>query len=857
MTEQQGRFGDRLRRLREAAGFSQEELAERAGLSANAISALERGERKRPYPDTLRRLGEALGLTDAARAELAAALRPGDPAPGERSGAASIPMAALPGEPTPLIGREHEAEVVRHLLGRAGAQMLTLIGPGGVGKTRLAVHVARTVRDDYPDGIAWVPLAPLSEAGLVLPAIARALGLEEPRGDPGAALRAWLRGRRVLVVLDNIERLLDAAPEVGALLSDSPDLRILATSRAPLNTRGEQEYLVPPLELPPAGVGQARDAIAAIPAVEVFVWYARQKRPSFALTEENASTVAAICRRLDGVPLALELAAARARALSPAELLARLDHQIPLLVGGSRDLPQRQQTMRAAIDWSYSLLGDGERALFRRLSVFAGGWTLAAAEMVASWGEIERDAVMDLQSRLVEQSLVVAESDRAGESRYRMLEPIRQFAARLVVDEGEASPLRDRQLAWCLGLAHAAEPELTGPDQRRWLDRLEVEHDNLRAALAWSLGDAGAHVTGLRLATALWRFWATRGHLAEGRRWLEAALAVAGEAPDDLRATALNEAGNLASDQGDYAQAVARLSASLDLRRATGDGDGMARSLNDLGNIALHEGDYEQARARYAEALEQFREAGVDWGIAITLHNLGIAAGYLGDARAEALLIEALGLWERLGDVAARARSLDALGVVVRGRGDLDRAVPLHEQSLAIRRALGDTRGIGVTLRNYGVVLRDQGHLAEAARLLEASLQLRRQVGDKMGIGGSLAVLADIARREGDLDGAEGLYREALTARRQVGVSDGVADCLLGLAAIAAASGRPDRAARLLGASEALRATERRAMSEIDRADYDRTVAAIHCRLGPDDRAIVTGHVRELTLEQAIAEALV
>ena len=385
MAGRQEPFGERLRRHREAAGYSQEQLAERAGLSANAIGALERGERKRPYPDTLRRLAEALGVDQETRASWSAALRPvpDEPPAVEVVGDGWNAGLELPGEPTPIIGRDHDLDVLCGLLER-GVRVLTLVGPGGVGKTRLALSLARRVADQYADGVFWVELAPLTDHTLVLSTMGRAVGLHDAGGaDVATMLRSSLRHRQALLVLDNMEHLLGAVPDLAQLLLSCPRLRLLATSRAPLRLRGEQEFHVPPLQVPPAEEVEDDHELAEFPAVHFFVTQAQQKDPSFAWAGQQRA-VAAICRRLDGLPLALELVAARTRTLTPAEILGRLDDPLALLVGGSRDLPERQQTMRAAIAWSEELLAPAEQTMLRRLAVFTGGWTLPAAEAVCA-----------------------------------------------------------------------------------------------------------------------------------------------------------------------------------------------------------------------------------------------------------------------------------------------------------------------------------------------------------------------------------------------------------------------------------------------------------------------------------------
>jgi predicted ATPase/DNA-binding XRE family transcriptional regulator len=849
-------FGQRLRGLREAAGLTQAELAERAGLSEKAIGALERGRRQRPYPHTVRALADALELTPDERAELTGALPTRAVAPVPAPAPAT--SARLPASPTGLIGRERELAEVVGLLRSGMARQLTLTGPGGVGKTQLALEAARRLQGAFAGGSAFVPLAPLGDPSLVLPTIAQTLGLTETGHVTALELLVARLGHDPwLLVLDNFEHVLDAAADLADLLAACPAVTLLVTSRAPLKLRAEREYPVRPLALPDAGPTPTPDDIAHVSSVRLFLERARAAAPGFELTASNCAAVAAICRRLDGLPLALELVAARARALGPLELLARLDHLLPLLIGGSRDLPQRQQTMAAAINWSYELLSPAEQALFRRLAVFAGGWTLEAAEAVTTWDTIAAADVIDLLSGLVEQSLVVAETGPEGATRYRMLEPIRQFAAQRVEERGEHVTLNDAHLDWRLAFAQRAAGELRGPAQRQWLDWLEHDHDNLRATLAWAEQDATRSLRGLQLAAALWRFWALRGHLAEGRRWLDTALSAEPDAPADLRAEALNAAGNLARDQGDYAQSRALHEASLALRRELGDERAVGLSLNNLGTVLLDRGEYEQGTQLYAEALARFREHGVEWEVAIALHNLGLALGLQGEYElAGARLEEALVLWERLDESASRARSLDALGEVARKRGQLERAAGLHAESLTLRRVLGDTRGIAISLGNLGLVAQYRGDFAEAVRLIEEALELRRALGDTAAIGQSLSGLASVARRSGDTARAGRLYREAVAARRQLGTKEELADCFHGLAAVALVDGDALRAARLLGASEALREATRQVVAPVDRADYDATAAAIERALPPAEWQHALAAGRDLSLDSAIAEAL-
>jgi predicted ATPase/class 3 adenylate cyclase len=668
----------------------------------------------------------------------------------------------LPAQPTPLIGREREVAELQELLGRSDVRLVTLTGPGGTGKTRLALQLGAELIEGFAAGVFVVDLSPIRDTALVLPTIAQALALREQPGQSlEQTLDEYLRDKELLLLLDNLEQLLDVAPRLAEGLAAASGLKVLATSRSPLRLAAEHHY---PLE-----------TLADEDALTLFLARARAARPDFALDGQR-ETVAEICRRLDNLPLAIELAAARVRAVSPDAILARLESRLRLLTGGARDLPERQQTLRAAIDWSYDLLTHDERALFRRLGVFVGGCTLEAAEALCDpGGELAID-VLDGLSSLVDKSLLRPGREVAGEPRFWMLETIREYATHRLGESDELEDLRRRHAEHFLALAEESAKVAYGGEQALWWARLDADHDNLRAALSWS-ASTGEIETELRLANALYYFWIVRGYLAEGRRWLDEAIARSGSAPDALRASALYAAAGFAYRQGDYERARALFETSLDLYRGLGDELGTAMSVGSLANMAVAEGEYERAMAEYEEARALFRQ--------------------LGDT-------------SRLGQIVAN------MGDVANIQRRFELARRLCEEGLALQREVGNTEAATISLNNIGRIELRTGHPAAAAER----------------------------------------FRECLESAIELEYPELIAYCLQGSSDVAAATNDPDRAARLLGAADALFAELGVIRLGSEAESYEEAVRTLEAQLGKGALEEARAGGRAATLDDAVADAL-
>jgi predicted ATPase len=808
--------------------LTQDQLALQISCSTSALKKIE-AEERRPSTQMVEQLAEIFAIPPNERGAFlrfargdwqSAPLEIRQEAPWHTS--VEPPASNLPARLTSLIGREKEIAAVDEYLRKIDIRLVTLIGPPGIGKTRLSIEAAREAFSAFPGGVFFIALAPLEDPNLIAPTIGQALGLVEATDpSPLRRLEKSIGAKKLLLVLDNVEHLVEeTAPLVSTLLSACPGLKILATSREALRLLGEWLYAVPPLKIPSVNSAIPVEAASRFSALALFVERARAARSDFVLHPNNIKTIALICARLDGLPLAIELIAARARFMSPQMLLTKLDDQFVLSADSVRAVSARQKTLHNAISWSYNLLTEPEQILFRRLSIFAGGFALEAAQAVCGRDEWEGKDLFDLLGRLIDKSLVVAEGVSARhEPRYSLLETIREYALQKLNQSEEARTLRLRHLTFFADMVEEAERNFKGPLQGGWYHRLDHELDNLRAALTWFEGTSHAEIR-LRLAAGLWRYWKSRGQSSEGRRHLQRVLD--GLPPGPARQTpacarALTAAGSLAYYEGDFAYSEQSRKDALAIFRKLGDQVGIADCLNGLGNTAISQGHYDAARQFYEESLAMRRELGDTWGVARLLGNLGLLAYF---------------------------------------QMDYAQAHALHSESLALFRELRDDEDIANELVNLGDVALHQAELATAQAFYTESAAISGGLKDQWGFAYAIMGIANVALEQGDFAKAYSLYRECLPMFLEEADHIGLPYALESVAALAVKKNQLQKAIRLFGAADALRKSTNSPMPLPNASAYQKNISVLQGHLDRTRFEAAWNEGYSMTMGQAVAYAL-
>jgi predicted ATPase/ATP/maltotriose-dependent transcriptional regulator MalT len=763
----------------------------------------------------------------------------------------------LPQQLTSLIGREQEMAAAVALLRSPEVRLLSLIGTAGVGKTSLAFEVARRLMSDFADGVYVVFLAPLSDPDLVLPSIAHRLGLMESGSQPVLELlKLSQRDKRRLLLLDNFEHVIGASTVLTELLEACPDLKLLVTSREVLRLRGEHQFAVPPLALPDPRHLPDAQSLAQVAAVNLFLQRAQAIRSDFQLTVDNTATIAQICLRLDGLPLAIELAAARIKLLPVQALLARLDHRLSVLIGGARDLPFRQQTLRTTLAWSYELLTEEEQQLFRRLSVCAGGCSLEAIKTICAGMADETEPMLDTVASLIDKSLLLQTEQESAEPRFVMLETIREYGLEMLAASGEEQATRQAHAAYYLALAEKAESGLRGPKQITWFQQLEREHDNLRSALSWFLEQGSYEPSGelaLRLSCALRRFWEIRGYTGEGRRWFERALEISHGVRSAIQAKALVGAGQLATLQDDFGQAEALCREGLALYQELGDRHGRATALSNWGYAAMMKSNYAEARALEEEALALFQEGGAIGCCVSALQTLHLVLFYQGEyVQSHKPLEESLELSKEGGDIRGYAISLLLMGNILLFEGNPTRAYERYEESLAVSREMGYKWIIATTLHFLGLVAFFQGDATAAHPRLQESLVRFQEVGDRGSMAQILFSQGFVSFGQGEYLKARRLMEKSLEVAWELERKWDTAAYLEGLAAVAAVQEEPVRAVWFMSAAQAQREAIGTPLQSLLQAMHEFTMASVRTQLGEQAFAAAWAQGRMMTPEQIL-----